>query len=220
MLEFRIAPTLPDSGREPKLTEPQYLNYQNQLVEQGPMFGRSRNEPHQWFELRAKSERLATDVVIGKYANKRYVLLCNESGLVMLHETGRRSWTLKASPGFDRLNRPAIAFQMDSNGAKLMGTLTANHTGKLMAILLDNQAHSAPNIKEAIYGNGIIEGDFTQQQVGEMVQVLNAGALEGQVNEDPVSEKTIAPSIGADNRQAGIRAAIWGLIGVAVFMIA
>jgi len=220
VLEFRIAATLPNSAREPKLTEPLYLYYQNQLTEQGPMFGRSRNEPYQWFELRAKSEKLSTDTVIGKYANKRYMLLCNESELVMLHETGRRSWTLKSSPGSDRLNRPAVAFRMDSKGAEHMGTLTAANIGKLMAILLDNQAYSAPNIKEAIYGNGIIEGDFTQQQVAEMVQVLNAGALEGQVNENPISEKTIAPSIGADNRQAGIRAAIWGLIGVAVFMIA
>ncbi len=185
VLEFRIAATLPNSAREPKLTEPLYLYYQNQLTEQGPMFGRSRNEPYQWFELRAKSEKLSTDTVIGKYANKRYMLLCNESELVMLHETGRRSWKLQATAGLDREARPTVQFTLDDRGAKLMGTLTGGNIGKLMAVLLDDQVYSAPNIKEAIYGNGIIEGDFTQQQVGEIVQLLNAGALPARIRPIP-----------------------------------
>jgi len=174
-LEFRIAPTLPSSAREPKLAGKQHEYYLKQLADQGPMFGRSRNEPYQWFELRAKSERFSTDMVIGKYAGKRYVLLCNQRGLAMLRETGRRSWKLQATPGLDILNRPAVHFRLDDRGAKLMAALTVANVGRLLAVLLDDQVYSAPNIWQTIYGNGIIEGDFTRRQVDEIVRALAAG---------------------------------------------
>ncbi len=217
VLEFRIAPTLPGSGREPRLTEPDYEYYTTQLAEQGPLVSRSRAEPYQWFEIRGKGERFPTDMLIGKYAGKRYALLSNQPGMTMLH-TQRQPWSLRASPTNDDLGRPAVGFRLDGRGAKLMGTLTSNNKGKILSILLDDQVYSAPTIEEAIFANGIIRGDFTTRQVGELVRILEAGALEGRVNENPVSEKTIAPSIGEDNRRAGIRAAIWGLVGVATFM--
>jgi len=219
VLEFRIAPTMPESRIEPNLQPEEYQTYLNQLAEQGPLASRSRSDPYQWFEMRGTGERFPTDIVIGKYAGKKYVLLSDQAGTVMLQDPRARAWSLQAHPANDSLGRPAVGFTLDSRGAKLMSELTSRNEGKLMAILLDDQVYSAPRIRETIYARGIIEGEFTTREVDELVRILDAGALEGRVNENPVSEKTIAPSIGEDNRKAGIRAAFWGLVGVAVFMM-
>ena len=223
VLEFRIAPTLPLPGMTDEkmlaLTEQQYEMYLEQLRKHGPLAGRGRGDEFRWFPL-GKSERLSPNLVVGKYVGRKYVLLYNRDGYTMLRDPDKKSWSLSASPGRDRLGRPAVHFNLDARGAKLMGLLTGAHKGHFMAILLDNEVYSAPVLKSIIYDSGIIEGEFTTKEVGELVRILEAGALAGQVNENPVSIKTIAPGIGKDNRDAGFRAAVWGLIGVAVFMAA
>ncbi len=224
VLEFRIAPTLPLPGMTDEktlaLTEQQYETYLEQLTEHGPLVGRSRIDDFQWFGLHGKGENLPTNVVVGEYAGKKYILLYNRDGYTMLRNSARKAWSLSARPGRDTMGRPAVHFSLDARGAKLMGLLTGAHQGHFMAIMLDNEAYSAPVINEPIYANGIITGEFTTKEVGELVRILEAGALAGQVNETPVSVKTVAPGIGKDNRDAGFQAAIWGLIGVAVFMAA
>ncbi|MCD4699593.1 MAG: protein translocase subunit SecD, partial [Phycisphaerae bacterium] len=224
VLEFRIAPTMPlpetTDEKSLSLTEQQYDTYMEQLTENGPLVGRSRGDEFQWFPLQGKGERLTTNVVVGEYAGKKYILLYNRDGYTMLRDPVRKTWSLSARPTRDRLGRPAVAFNLDARGAKLMGLLTGTHQGHFMAILLDSEVYSAPIINDVIYGDGIIEGEFTAKEVGELVRILEAGALAGQVNENPVSIKTVAPSIGKDNRDAGFRAAVWGLIAVAAFMAA
>jgi len=220
VLEFRIAPTIPDSRREPSLTRDRHDAYLGELSDHGPLPGRNRNDEYQWFELRRKIERLAGDMVVGTYAGKKYVLLCNSPDLTMLHDRKKRSWALTdAFPDRDQQGRRGVGFMFDGRGAARFALLTGNNVKKLMAILLDDEVYSAPSINEAIHKRGTITGDFSPREVGELVRTLNAGSLEGRVNSDPVSEKAIAPSMGRDNRQAGIRAAIYGLIGVAAFMM-
>jgi len=229
VLEFRIAPVLPLPGtqRDLALTQGQYERYLNQLEEEGPQAGRVRNDPFLWFPIRREMERVPTDLMVGKYAGKRYVLLYNQQGFTMLQRLGPdqgRPWSLEANPTTDSMGRPAVGFELDARGAARMGELTGRHgpkpdrPGRYMAILLDDEVYSAPTIRATIYARGIIEGSFSVDQVNDLVRILNAGALAARVNPDPVSEKTVAASIGADNRRAGIRAAFWGLVGVAVFM--
>ncbi|MDY7010381.1 MAG: protein translocase subunit SecF [Planctomycetota bacterium] len=223
VLEFRIAPTLPlaEANEETlSLTDQQYDTYMEQLAENGPLVGRSRGDEFQWFPIHGKGERFSTNVVIGEYAGRKYILLYNRDGYTMLRDPVRRTWSLSAGPTRDTRGQPAVAFNLDTRGAKLMGLLTGAHLKHFMAILLDNEVYSAPVINDVIYNNGIITGDFTTNEVGELVRILEAGALAGQVNENPVSIKTVAPSIGKDNRDAGFRAAVWGLIAVAAFMAA
>ncbi len=223
VLDFRIAPVLPVRGRqgEPALTEQQYLTYTRQLQEQGPLAARARAEL-QWFPIRKGTEKLSPDMVVGRYAGRKYVLLYNKPGFTMLQQTGeaaKRSWSLTATPGSDDMGRPAVHFELDARGARQMGLLTGGHRGHYMAILLDDEVYSAPVIRATIYERGIIEGTFTQDEVKEMCRILNAGALAARVNPDPVSERTIGASIGQDNKNKGKNAAYWGLIGVAVFMM-
>ncbi|KKK82071.1 hypothetical protein LCGC14_2807060, partial [marine sediment metagenome] len=221
VLEFRIAATLPGGQRGTELTNEQVQRYYDRLASEGPLAGRTRNEPNQWFPLLRAGERLSPDLVIGKYAGRKYVLLSNQSGFTMLHQNDqKRPWGLSASKGLDNMNRPAVDFELDPRGAKLMGAMTSTHKGHFMAILLDDEVYSCPVIQASIYNRGVVTGDFTDREVGELVRTLNAGALQARVNPDPVSEKVMAPTMGEDNRKAGIRAAIWGLIFVAVFMLA
>ena len=110
VLEFRITATMPQSSRGPKLSPAQFQYYLGQLAEQGPLAGRSRNEDFQWFEIRGTGERFATDVVLGRYAGKRYILLCNRRGLTMLQDPTRPTWSLRAYPTTDQLGYPAVGF--------------------------------------------------------------------------------------------------------------
>jgi len=218
VLEFRIAPTLPGSDRGPAITKAEYDRYVDELAEKGPLPGRSRGDRYQWFEIHGKTERFSTNLVRGKHAGKQYLLLHNADGYTMLHDPTKRAWSLRARPARDDLGRPAVGFTLDAAGPSKMGTLTSAHKGHFMAILLDNQVYSAPVLRAVIYARGVIEGDFTRRQVAELIRVLNAGSLEAQVK-PPVRERTIEPSMGRDNREKGVRAAMWGLIGVAGFMI-
>jgi len=222
VLEFRIAPQLPLSGSTGglRLSEVEYETYMNQLADEGPLPGRSRNDPYQWFPVRSGTEQFASDIVLGKYAGKRYILLCNQPDKVMLRDPTKPSWALKSAyRTSDELNRPAVGFDLDARGARKFGLLTGGNIGNLMAILLDDEVYSAPRIRSAIYERGTITGSFTVKEVAELVRILEAGSLQGRVNGNPVSERTIAPSIGEENRAAGFRAAIWGLIAVAGFMM-
>ncbi|MFW6062490.1 MAG: protein translocase subunit SecF, partial [Planctomycetota bacterium] len=88
-----------------------------------------------------------------------------------------------------------------------------------LAVVLDNEVYSAPNINSTITKQGIITGDFTPEQVNFLVQILREGSLPTHVNPDPVAQSSFGPAIGAANREQGIRAAYIGMIAVAVFML-
>ena len=100
--------------------------------------------------------------------------------------------------------------------------VTAENPGRPLCILLDGVAISAPEInpERPIGSEGIITGSFTPTDITNMVNKLNAGSLPARLIEQPISEKTIGPSIGADNRDRGIRAGMIGLVVVIVIMAA
>ena len=225
VLEFRIAPTMPvpnQARRRMDLSEAELETYLQKLASDGPLAGRASNDEFQWFPLREGNERVSPDVVVSKFppgAGKKYVLLSNRPDDAMLQNPDSRDWSLEAYLANDDMGRPAVGFKLDPRGAKMMGRLTNQHKDDYMAILLDNEVYSAPYIRQPIYGSGIIEGSFTLDEVRDLVRILNAGALEERVKPEPVSEKTIAPSMGEDNRRAGVRAAVWAMIGTAAFMM-
>ncbi|MHC4722086.1 MAG: protein translocase subunit SecD, partial [Planctomycetota bacterium] len=123
----------------------------------------------------------------------------------------------------DAEQRPTIVAQfgdiaLDINGKSLFSNITGKNIGRPLCILLDGIAISAPSINERIPGTGIITGSFTQTQVEDMVNKLNAGSLPARLIEQPISVNTIGPSIGADNRDQGIKAGLIGLVAVVACM--
>ena len=155
-------------------------------------------------------------VVFGRYPNRRVV----------------GKYLTRARPTTDENARPAVGFNFNTRGASLFSRLTGDNlprqdgTRRRLAILLDDQIHSAPSIESRIQGNGIIQGSFTPEEVEELVNVLNAGALSLPFKTNPatnkptpISEQSISPLLGADVQEKGKFAIMVAAIAVFVFML-
>ena len=218
VLEFRIAPFKSASGNEFRISRDEEARYVESLQKEGPEGLRRRNESLLWFPIRDDATEGYGRLITSDYAGKTYVLLYNQPGNMMLHD--RRNWSLaSARPSFGEYGTPAVDFTLDQRGASLFSKITNRHKGHNMAILLDDEVYSAPTIQSVISERGQITGNYTPADVGDLVRTLRAGSLPARLNPDPVSESTFGPAIGEINRQLGIRAAKFGLIAVAVFML-
>ena len=75
-------------------------------------------------------------------------------------------------------NEPSVSFSLDRLGAQKFGRATTDNVGKRLAIILDGEIVSAPNINEPITsGNGMISGNFTFQEATDLALLLRSGAL-------------------------------------------
>jgi hypothetical protein len=99
----------------------------------------------------------------------------------------------RATVELDETGRPCIGFRLDSEGAERLHFLTAAHLPQeaagfksRLAILIDGEIHSAPSINDIISDLGIIQGDFTRQEIDELVQLLNATRHEPPLRPRPV----------------------------------
>ena len=122
-----------------------------------------------------------------------------------------------ARPSLDENNRPAVGFSLNSEGASRFGNFTAANINRQLAIVLDNRVYSAPNINSRIDNDGIIQGSFTNQEVGDLALVLRSGALPATLTY--LEERTVGPTLGAESIRAGVTAAIGGLVFVMLFML-
>jgi SecD/SecF fusion protein len=138
--------------------------------------------------------------------------------------TGR--YLLRAGSTLDPERGLAVSFSLNTRGGILFSNLTNQNQPstdgfqRRLAILLNGMIHSAPNINERIpSGNVQITGNFSQQDVDALISVLNAGALEVPLVEEPISEFTISPLLGIDVQQKGITAIIVSAVAVFAFML-
>ena len=79
--------------------------------------------------------------------------------------------------GTDEVGRASVNFKTSAAGSARMGMLTRMNIDRPLGIVLDQQLHSAPNINSAIFSNGEISGDFTQEEVDELIINLESGKL-------------------------------------------
>jgi hypothetical protein len=87
-----------------------------------------------------------------------------------------------------------VSFRFDSEGARLLSDLTTKNVDRRMAIVLDDQIMSAPRIQGPITGgSGVINGNYTREDVDRMATVLRSGALPATLKPSPVSEITVEP---------------------------
>ncbi len=215
ILEWRVLPT----GGRPELGETEIERYRQALIEKGPRY--ASDTQYVWCPIEDPDEFGAPDAVFAQFGDKTYVLASNRPNEAILRTPGGREWKLeRAYPSSDNMGRRAIGFRLDERGGMLFYTVTAANPGRPLAILLDGVAISAPLISQdrPIGSEGIIMGSFTPTDITNMVNKLNAGSLPARLIEQPISEKTIGPSIGADNRDRSIRAGIIGLMVVVVVM--
>jgi len=124
-----------------------------------------------------------------------------------------------AWPGVDQYGNPVVEIEFNSQGAGMFSTVTTRNVGKPLAIVLDGKIMSAPNVREPIpSGKAQISGDFSIEEVQDMVIKLKAGALPVPV--EIVENKIIGPTLGKDSIDKSKLAGILGLVFVLFFMVA
>ena len=126
---------------------------------------------------------------------------------------------IDAKPRFDNINQePIVAFTLNRLGSQRFGQATTKNIGKRLAIILDNQAISAPVIQDSITGGqGTISGNFTFQSATDLALLLRSGALPAPLS--IVEERTVGPDLGQDSIEAGVVSLFVGFILVILFMI-
>ncbi len=128
-----------------------------------------------------------------------------------------------AQPGFDhQTNEAAVHLTLDSAGARIFKDVTRENINKRMAILLiekgKGEVVTAPVIRSEIGGGRVqISGRMTTSEANDTALLLRAGSLAAPM--DIIEERTIGPSLGADNIQKGFHSTLWGFAAIAVFMI-
>ncbi len=137
-----------------------------------------------------------------------------------LRSTGLNGRHLKrATVIFDQQTyQPQVSLELNDEGAKLFAEVTKNNLGKIVAIFLDGEAISAPIVQSEIKdGNAVISGKFTPIEAKLLATRLNSGALPVPIS--LVSQQTIGASLGAESLTKSLKAGVFGLILVAMFMI-
>ena len=128
-----------------------------------------------------------------------------------------------ASAGFDsRSNEPAVHVNLSTRGARIFSQVTAENVGKRMAIILVEKSKgdvvTAPVIRQQIDGGQVqISGRMTVKDANDVALLLRAGALAAPM--EIVEERTIGPSLGAENIAKGEHSVLWGFVAIAVFMV-
>ncbi|MBI3617985.1 MAG: protein translocase subunit SecD [Candidatus Omnitrophica bacterium] len=113
--------------------------------------------------------------------------------------------------------QPYISITLNNQGTTEFANLTRLNVGRRLAILLDGEVLSAPNIKEAILGGSAqISGQFTLDEASLLALALRSGALPAPMHVE--EERTIGPLLGKDSIEAGINATKIGATAVMIFM--
>lgn len=128
-----------------------------------------------------------------------------------------------AQPGRDQqTQQPTVNLTLDAKGARIFRDVTRDNIGRRMAIVLFEQGKgqvvTAPVIRSEIPGGQVqISGSMTAQDAADIALLLRAGSLAAPM--DIIEERTIGPSLGAENIKMGFDSTLYGFIAIAVFMI-
>lgn len=116
-------------------------------------------------------------------------------------------------------NEPRVDFSLSRRAAGRFAALTGANVGRRLAIVLDRQVHSAPEIRTRIPdGRGQIElGSANVDEAKDLAIILRAGALPAPVK--IVEERSVGPSLGQDSISKGVRGSLWGGLVVVAFMV-
>ena len=123
-----------------------------------------------------------------------------------------------ASSEYDKLQGNMVSMKMTDRGAQEWATITRNNIGRPIAIVLDDNVYSFPNVTSEITGgNSQISGNFTPEEANDLANVLKSGKMSAKVN--IVSNNVIGPSLGAEAIQMGFISFIVAIVLLMILMI-
>ena len=168
-----------------------------------------------------EAERGAAPVPFG---SERF-LQTDGSALILMRQVILTGENLTdAQPGFDgQTQEPTVNLTLDARGARIFRDVTRENVGRRMAIVLFEKGRgevvTAPVIRSEIGGGRVqISGRMTVQEAADQSLLLRAGSLAAPM--EIIEERTIGPSLGADNIAMGFNSVMWGMLAIAVFMCA
>ncbi len=126
-----------------------------------------------------------------------------------------------AQAGFDDTQQPAVHLTLDAKGSRIFRDVTRDNIGKRMAIILfekgKGEVVTAPVIRTEIGGGRVqISGAMSTVEANDTALLLRAGSLAAPM--EIVEERTIGPSLGAENIEKGFNSVIWGFLVIVAFM--
>jgi preprotein translocase subunit SecD len=124
-----------------------------------------------------------------------------------------------ASAGRDQqFNKTMVYFELNRRGGRVFEQETGKHIGDRIAIVLDNQVQSAPNVISQIGSRGQIEmGNAPMLEARDLALVLRAGALPAPIR--IIEQRSVGPQLGQDSVDQGKLAGIIGLVLVLLIMV-
>ena len=124
-----------------------------------------------------------------------------------------------ATSEFDNMQGNVVSMTMNDEGARQWARVTQQNLNKAIAIVLDDQVYSYPNVNSVIEGGrSQITGDFTVEEAKDLANVLKSGKMVARVNVESLS--VIGPSLGQEAIEAGFISFIVALVLLMVFMVA
>ncbi len=129
---------------------------------------------------------------------------------------------IDATASFDQNQQPAVSLDLTTEGGKTMSQTTSDKIGKAMAVVLfeknKGEVLTVATIQSELSSKFQITGMGSAQASADLALLMRAGSLAAPM--EIIEERTIGPSLGADNIQKGYNSMIYGFTAIAVFMIA
>ncbi|MBS0321613.1 MAG: protein translocase subunit SecD [Proteobacteria bacterium] len=128
-----------------------------------------------------------------------------------------------AQPGFDsRNNQPIVSVTLDASGGRIIRDVSRENLKKRMGILLvdrnKTELLTAPTIQEELGSRFQISGSMTARETKDLALLMRAGSLAAPM--EIVEERTVGPSLGAENIAKGFNSVKYGFIVLALFICA
>ena len=126
-----------------------------------------------------------------------------------------------ATVSFTDQNQPAVSVTLDSAGGKIMRQVTHDNVKKPMAMILFEKGKgeiiSLSTIQSEFGENFQITGSKSAEEANDLAVLLRSGSLAAPM--DIINERTVGPSLGADNIEKGFNSLLYGFIAISIFMI-
>ena len=124
----------------------------------------------------------------------------------------------RATSEYDNLQGQVVSMTMNDEGARQWSRITDQNVGKAIAIVLDDQVYSFPNVNTRIDGGrSQISGKFSLEEANDLANVLESGKMVARVN--VASESVIGPSLGKESIRKGLISFLVALVLLMIFMV-